>query len=86
MNLDQLTHFQILLRFMYSGRVDVDGINPAKIMKLLTAADLYQVTRLDNIYEVFPSFLKFGIAGLGCWFFEMKLLCSLYNIFFFLYY
>ena len=34
---------QILLLFMYSGRVEVEGINPAKIMKLLTAADLYQV-------------------------------------------
>ena len=33
----------LLLRFMYSGRVDVTGINPARIMKLLTAADLYQV-------------------------------------------
>ena len=28
---------------MYSGRVDVDNINPAKIMKLITASDLYQV-------------------------------------------
>ena len=28
---------------MYSGRVDVDSINPAKIMKLITASDLYQV-------------------------------------------
>ena len=36
---------QDLLRFMYSGRVDVEGINPAKIMKLLTAADLYQVIK-----------------------------------------
>ena len=34
---------QVLLRFMYSGRVDVDNINPAKIMKLITASDLYQV-------------------------------------------
>ena len=35
--------FKVLLRFMYSGRVDVDNINPAKIMKLITASDLYQV-------------------------------------------
>ena len=34
---------QVLLRFMYSGKIDVEGINPSKIMKLLTAADLYQV-------------------------------------------
>ena len=34
---------EILLRFLYSGKVDVFNINPAKIMKLLTAADLYQV-------------------------------------------
>ena len=33
---------------MYSGRVDVDGINPAKIMKLLTAADLYQASHLNK--------------------------------------
>jgi len=39
---------QDLLRFMYSGRIDVEGINPAKIMKLLTAADLYQV---ENVRE-----------------------------------
>ena len=34
---------------MYSGRVDVDSINPAKIMKLITASDLYQVTKLRLI-------------------------------------
>ena len=34
---------------MYSGRVDVDGINPAKIMKLLTAADLYQASDMSKI-------------------------------------
>ena len=32
---------EILLRFMYSGKIVAGGINPAKIMKLLTAADLY---------------------------------------------
>ena len=34
---------EILLRFIYSGKIVAGGINPAKIMKLLTAADLYQV-------------------------------------------
>ena len=38
----------LLLRFMYTGRVDVNGINPAKIMKLLTAADLYQVDMMPK--------------------------------------
>ena len=60
---------------MYSGRVGVDGINPAKIMKLLTAADLYQVKIISLPF--FPE-VWYGWT----WFFEMKLLYSLYNIFF----
>ena len=66
----------LLLRFMYSGRVDVTGINPARIMKLLTAADLYQVelvregleaTLIENIeldtavdYLIFSEELQFS--------------------------
>jgi len=42
----------LLLRFMYSGKFDISGINPAKIMKLLTAADLYQVELVREGLEV----------------------------------
>ena len=45
---------------MYSGRVDVDNINPAKIMKLITASDLYQVmiNREGSVFFVNQGFLK----------------------------
>ena len=32
-----------LLQFIYTGNVDVEDISPASIVKLLSAADLYQV-------------------------------------------
>ena len=44
---------------MYSGRVDVDNINPAKIMKLITASDLYQVTINAEKNFVNKEFLGF---------------------------
>ena len=45
---------------MYSGRGDVDNINPTKIMKLITASDLYQVmiNREGSIFFVNQGFLK----------------------------
>ena len=48
----QTNRLQVLLRFMYSGRVDVDSINPAKIMKLITASDLYQVLTAMNKLQI----------------------------------
>ena len=38
----------LLLRFMYTGRVDVNGINPAKIMNLKSVGDSVTVILRDN--------------------------------------
>jgi len=41
----------MLLRFIYTGTVDVEEINPPRIVKLLTAADNYQVEMIREGLE-----------------------------------